>query len=86
MACYSTKGQHRCDLSINTLCSINVRLDTDTSIPQTSTVGISQHIIYRVNVYVTGTEAAVAEAIESSGVPREEIFITTKLKYVSLNC
>ncbi|KAF8905621.1 NADP-dependent oxidoreductase domain-containing protein [Mucidula mucida] len=36
------------------------------------------------NIY--GTEAAVAEAIESSGVPREEIFITTKLNWTKHHC
>ncbi|KAF9034463.1 Aldo/keto reductase [Hymenopellis radicata] len=36
------------------------------------------------NIY--GTETAVAEAIESSGVPREEIFITTKLNWTKHHC
>lgn len=33
---------------------------------------------------VLGTEKALAEAIKLSGIPREEIWITTKLPYVPL--
>lgn len=31
-----------------------------------------------------GTERAVGEAIRESGIPREEVFVTTKLPYVPL--
>ncbi len=32
-----------------------------------------------------GTEEAVAEAIKKAGVPREEVWITTKLQYVVIH-
>ena len=31
-----------------------------------------------------GTEGAVGKAVRESGIPREEIFVTTKLPYASL--
>lgn len=40
------------------------------------------HTLERVNLsywYGTGTERSVGRAIKESGIPREEIFVTTKL-------
>lgn len=33
------------------------------------------------NIAVVGTERSVGQAIKESGIPREELFITTKLAF-----
>ncbi|KAG5635391.1 hypothetical protein H0H81_011450, partial [Sphagnurus paluster] len=35
------------------------------------------------NVHLPDTERAVGEAIKESGIPRDQIFLTTKLRYIS---
>lgn len=63
------------------------RMDIGTSIPLISTVSNPPILILKSyhqlkpgpTTNSTGTEKAVGEAIKASGIPREEIFVTTKL-------